>query len=861
MTTRHEGCSEQKYHSAVNKDRVVCQTSPDFPRPFFPLSYLISFTHYQIVSCAIINIDLINSLFTQLLLLPLLLLQQHLVTVASPFLTHTYTSTHTSAALLFACLSNAPTRGKLVQAAFRLADLAMDESEFNNEIRRLAAPSTTTEFDRNIVLDRFYTDRSMEIDRQLSQVLQPMGWARKYLPGEEPGEEPDVEHERIARQTQDWFHRKIIPEYELYIDPLPSIQRVLDQLWVDLQRGLSPDAVEHLTWSRHRLSELPEDIGEDAWAPSDYQLNDIGLSAYIDREIKAGMLLHDMGLGKTFQCLMLHYVNKQSGPALIVAPVGLLSVWKEEIEKSFPGAKIFEYKDMKTDPQTAQQLARFDFVLVSFHRVSNEFKDGAGFASDQELRLQGIKGVGPIPAAEKEAAKLENREAQAPPREPRTDIPHGLLHEILWERVIIDEAHRIRNNGAFAMGCYNLRRKFTTLATGTPQMNDYMDWFPLMRMTRVMYAKHFELFFGGKKRRESEWAPLDETAAIALGVILRGMSVRRMKDSKFNGKPVLPPILQKFTRHSYKADDGTKYRHGTTELGGKTEKECQVKLEYLWSRWEKVPHTTKRKWLRVHSHKPEFSADSTQIFVELLQARLTAIHPSILLRKSDSPDAKYTTGTMEPNEWKALMSEGDNWKSSHLETVVAIAKEHFEDPNCGGLIIFSEYLAPLDLVEIGIEKTLGRDCLRRDGSVSDKEKIRNIRWFKNQFEPNEGENYEKKRPIGPLILLMTSRSGGEGLNLPQGNRTIILCPSFNPYVDIQAWNRMLRRGQLLQCFIHVLFLEMSYEERASFIHDRKMNNAESILDLTPQQIERARGWTEDNFKALVSKEHHLPFRR
>lgn len=61
-------------------------------------------------------------------------------------------------------------------------------------------------------------------------------------------------------------------------------------------------------------------------------------------------------------------------------------------------------------------------------------------------------------------------------------------------------------------------------------------------------------------------------------------------------------------------------------------------------------------------------------------------------------------------------------------------------------------------------------------------------------------------------------------------------------------------------FIHVLFLEMSYEERASFIHDRKMDNAESILDLTPQQIERARGWTEDDFKALVSKEHHLPFR-
>jgi hypothetical protein len=42
-------------------------------------------------------------------------------------------------------------------------------------------------------------------------------------------------------------------------------------------------------------------------------------------------------------------------------------------------------------------------------------------------------------------------------------------------------------------------------------------------------------------------------------------------------------------------------------------------------------------------------------------------------------------------------------------------------------------------------------------------------------------------------MSMTSGSAVEGHNLPQGNRRIILSPSFNPYVDIQALYRVLRR--------------------------------------------------------------------
>jgi SNF2 family DNA or RNA helicase len=168
---------------------------------------------------------------------------------------------------------------------------------------------------------------------------------------------------------------------------------------------------------------------------------------------------------------------------------------------------------------------------------------------------------------------------------------------------------------------------------------------------------------------------------------------------------------------------------------------------------------------------------------------------------------------MEPDEWKALMSQGDNWRSSHLDTVVEIAKEHFRDPDCGDLIIFCEFLAPLDLVEIDLKKTLGKSCLRHDGTANGEEKAEQLRWVEDQFKDDMKAQFTRSiRPEGPLILLMTSRGGGEGLNLPQGNRVIILCPSFNPCVDLQAWHRVLRRGQTRPCYLHILFPDLIYEK-------------------------------------------------
>jgi SNF2 family DNA or RNA helicase len=78
------------------------------------------------------------------------------------------------------------------------------------------------------------------------------------------------------------------------------------------------------------------------------------------------------------------------------------------------------------------------------------------------------------------------------------------------------------------------------------------------------------------------------------------------------------------------------------------------------------------------------------------------------------------------------------------------------------------------------------------------------------------------------ILMMTTRSGGEGLNLPMANTVITVCPSFNPSVDLQAFHRVLRREQTRKCTWHMLFLEYSYEIRVQVLM-RRVSTATHLL--------------------------------
>ena len=138
-----------------------------------------------------------------------------------------------------------------------------------------------------------------------------------------------------------------------------------------------------------------------------------------------GILADDMGLGKTLQVISL-ILTGGPGSTLIIAPVSVMSNWKQQIERHVkadqtPSVLVF-HGDKK---MTAEDLMRYDVVITSYGRLAREL----------DPKVQRI-----------------------------------LLNEsIEWRRVVLDEGHTIRNaKTKVALAACEIKAKSRWVLTGTP---------------------------------------------------------------------------------------------------------------------------------------------------------------------------------------------------------------------------------------------------------------------------------------------------------------------------------------------------------------------------------------------------------
>ena len=138
-----------------------------------------------------------------------------------------------------------------------------------------------------------------------------------------------------------------------------------------------------------------------------------------------GILADDMGLGKTLQIISLILAGGP-GSTLIVAPVSVMSNWKQQIERHVKADKapsvIIYHGDRKS---TVADLMRHDVVITSYGRLGRE-------------------------------------------RDPK--VERVLLSKsIEWRRVVLDEGHTIRNaRTKVATAACELQAKSRWVLTGTP---------------------------------------------------------------------------------------------------------------------------------------------------------------------------------------------------------------------------------------------------------------------------------------------------------------------------------------------------------------------------------------------------------
>jgi DNA repair protein RAD5 len=138
--------------------------------------------------------------------------------------------------------------------------------------------------------------------------------------------------------------------------------------------------------------------------------------------------------------------------------------------------------------------------------------------------------------------------------------------------------------------------------------------------------------------------------------------------------------------------------------------------------------------------------------------------------------------------------------SAKITALVKNLKSLEKDNKTRGMksCVFSQFTSFLDLIQRALEKE-GIRSLRFDGGMQQKERKVVIEEF--------------KKSEGAVVLLISLRAGGVGLNLTEAKRVFMMDPWWSFAVEAQAIDRVHRMGQMEEVVVHRFVVEGSVEER------------------------------------------------
>lgn len=225
-----------------------------------------------------------------------------------------------------------------------------------------------------------------------------------------------------------------------------------------------------------------------------------------------------MGLGKTVQAMALILAHPSTDQkhktTLIVAPLALLRQWEQEIlTKVKPRYEldILVFHGEVAKRISVRDLLKYDIVLCTYGKLQREYK----YKHEQK----------------------------------RPDKLKILADKTRFYRVILDEAHNIRNQTTHSSkAAAEIQSTYRLCMTGTPFMNRAEEIFALIRFLNIPPYNQWERFSEDIVRPLRKWdGDMKERGMIKLQALFRSFTLRRTKDSRLDGKPIiqLPPRTDK----------------------------------------------------------------------------------------------------------------------------------------------------------------------------------------------------------------------------------------------------------------------------------------------------------------------------
>ncbi|KAI9335870.1 SNF2 family N-terminal domain-containing protein [Pilaira anomala] len=169
-----------------------------------------------------------------------------------------------------------------------------------------------------------------------------------------------------------------------------------------------------------------------------------------------GILADEMGMGKTIQTIALLLSDKKK-PNLVVAPTVAIIQWKNEIEKHTNNALSVYVYHGATRSKDISELKNYDVVLTTYSILEFAFR-----RQESGVKRKSLTG---------DYMLVKEK---------------SLLHKIKWHRIILDEAHNVKDRSSnTARSVFNLNGRFKWSLTGTPLQNRVGELYSLIRFMRA----------------------------------------------------------------------------------------------------------------------------------------------------------------------------------------------------------------------------------------------------------------------------------------------------------------------------------------------------------------------------------------
>lgn len=556
---------------------------------------------------------------------------------------------------------------------------------------------------------------------------------------------------------------------------------------------------------------------------------------------RGGILADDMGLGKTLtiiaHVLAANYRKENcsdedsderdnphegwtskgrkdhyAGGTLVVCPASLIGQWefelKNRVNRNFISHVVHHGTKRDVKPK---YLAKADMVITTYNIVARECGENG----------------------------------------------NGALANIKWERVVLDEAHVIRNpKTRMSESVSSLKRRCNWLLTGTPIQNKEMDMFSLFRFLK---CRPFDDLGQFKKWIDNKNAG----GQLRMNTILKAILLRRTKVELIanGGLLTMPTKTIHIVEVTLEKDEMNVYQkimlYSRTLFGQYLYQRAEKGDLYDYKKAATNTNFHKAHQMMMQMHSGDRDVKTHEILVLLLRLRQICCHPGLITAMLQDED-KSTVFEDSNSEQDSLdidlmeqlnklnVNENENGSasfelpvsdtrvtkasqkvllksnpvfdfsrpSSKFLKVLEVLKKNVLPKNENAVIV-SQWTYVLEIIGMTLRRE-GISYSSLTGSVPVKDRGAIVEHFNRHSQQSK-------------VLLLSLTAGGVGLNLMGGNHLLLLDLHWNPQLEAQAQDRVYRVGQTKPVSIYKFVCTNTIEQRIQKLQDRKLEIANGVL--------------------------------